>query len=374
MSHSQNDPTLDLHGRRLEEAISEVTSFLDRLRRSAAASSGRPGVQNFLFVQIITGSGSHSTHGPILRSAVQKLLDKRGMTYRLIQGGGAFQVDALSGVDLYAPALAADSKVVVTEQDEFHQLASSRRSNNAPGASMAQCASNSGRGAPRTVTVPIPMSSFHSSSSDPLPAQVASADEKLRTATELSIVESQKHRNDQECMDNEFERQLDRAVSESHLEQMAAPKRIEEEKEEEQFQLKLAFEESLIDEQYRQQLTEDDYEKTIMLAMEESATEANRQKASEDDFIQQALAESMAEAEKANNDEDALLEKALAESLLEEETLKYHHEKQEALDTSNGGVDILGEIMRLSLKNEEEDRLQEEEALREIMERSKHIR
>lgn len=132
MSHSQNPTTLDLHGRRLEEAISEVTLFLERIRRTVAAhSGGRLGGHNPFFVKIITGAGSHSSHGPILRSAVQKLLEKRGMVFKLERGGGAFHVDALSGCDLYDPGPATCSKVLVTDRDEFHQMASSlRRRNN----------------------------------------------------------------------------------------------------------------------------------------------------------------------------------------------------------------------------------------------------
>jgi hypothetical protein len=50
------------------------------------------------------------------------------MDWRLECGGGSFQVDALSGYDLYDPGPATDSKVLITGADEFHQLASSRRS------------------------------------------------------------------------------------------------------------------------------------------------------------------------------------------------------------------------------------------------------
>ena len=107
--------TLDLHGKLVEDAIAEVTLFLERIRTYHH------------HVQIITGSGSHSRHGPILRSAVQKLLDKRRMIWKLEHGGGSFQVDALSGVDLYDPGEATDSKVLIAEEEDFHQLASSRR-------------------------------------------------------------------------------------------------------------------------------------------------------------------------------------------------------------------------------------------------------
>ena len=50
--------SLDLHGRNFEDAISEVTLFLERIRRTVASSSRGRGRQNILFVTIITGSGS----------------------------------------------------------------------------------------------------------------------------------------------------------------------------------------------------------------------------------------------------------------------------------------------------------------------------
>lgn len=119
--------TLDLHGKLVEDAIAEVTLFLERIRTHHHVAASTVGVGTTCFVQIITGSGSHSRHGPILRSAVQKLLDKRRMIWQLEHGGGSFQVDALSGDDLYDPGLATDSKVLVAEEEDFHQLASSRR-------------------------------------------------------------------------------------------------------------------------------------------------------------------------------------------------------------------------------------------------------
>jgi hypothetical protein len=61
-----NGLLLDLHGRRMEEAISDVTVFFDRIRRtyyssvrpssSSVTSEGRGGIP--LYVTVITGSGS----------------------------------------------------------------------------------------------------------------------------------------------------------------------------------------------------------------------------------------------------------------------------------------------------------------------------
>lgn len=55
------------------------------------------------------------------------------MNWTLERGGGAFQVDALSGFELYAPDVAVDSKVVVAEKEDFHQLAASLKSNSNKG-------------------------------------------------------------------------------------------------------------------------------------------------------------------------------------------------------------------------------------------------
>ena len=115
---------LDLHGRRSDEAIREVTLFLERIR-NAAARVASPSSK--FYVTIITGSGSHSSHGPILRSVVQRLFEKRGMSYQLERGGGAFRVNALSGHDLYQPDAPADSKVVIADDDSFHQMAAAAR-------------------------------------------------------------------------------------------------------------------------------------------------------------------------------------------------------------------------------------------------------
>jgi hypothetical protein len=120
--------TLDLHGRRLEEAISEVTMYFDRIRRTyASINTTAASSKNSLDVTIITGKGSHSSQGPVLRSAVQKLLIKRGMTYSIEHHKGAFTVDALSGWDLYARGAATDSKVQLSDQQEFHQMAALKK-------------------------------------------------------------------------------------------------------------------------------------------------------------------------------------------------------------------------------------------------------
>jgi hypothetical protein len=51
--------TLDLHGKVVVDAISEVTFFLERIRRTSVnCFTGGSGGQHIFLVQIITGSGS----------------------------------------------------------------------------------------------------------------------------------------------------------------------------------------------------------------------------------------------------------------------------------------------------------------------------
>ena len=66
-------PTLDLHGYRKEAAIRAVTEFLDRQSRRNAPNDG--------WVTIITGAGSHSPDGPVLRTAVESLLRRRQIQF-----------------------------------------------------------------------------------------------------------------------------------------------------------------------------------------------------------------------------------------------------------------------------------------------------
>lgn len=118
--------TLDLHGRRLEEAVAEVTMYFDRIRRTYASISNAAATSS-VDVTIITGKGSHSSQGPVLRSAIQKLLIKRGMNYTIEHHKGAFTVDALSGWDLYAAGPSTSSKVLVSDREEFHVQAACKK-------------------------------------------------------------------------------------------------------------------------------------------------------------------------------------------------------------------------------------------------------
>lgn len=104
--------TLDLHGCRKDQAIRELTNFLEEM-------SKHPG--NECWVKIITGSGSHSQEGPVLRSKVSELLLKRDIDFALNRGRGSFTVNAKSGFVLYKTLRAEDTKIrVMSDRNEVN--------------------------------------------------------------------------------------------------------------------------------------------------------------------------------------------------------------------------------------------------------------
>jgi hypothetical protein len=87
---------LDLHKHTKEKAIQEMTYFFNQIRKKCCQN------EKVFMVTLITGSGSHSQQGPVLRQAVQKTLIKRQMDFSINRGKGSFSVNALSGIDLFA--------------------------------------------------------------------------------------------------------------------------------------------------------------------------------------------------------------------------------------------------------------------------------
>lgn len=59
--------TLDLHGKRLEEAIAEVTMYFDRIRRTYSSISNSAAASGSLDVIVVTGKGSHRWDLSIMR-------------------------------------------------------------------------------------------------------------------------------------------------------------------------------------------------------------------------------------------------------------------------------------------------------------------
>jgi hypothetical protein len=63
----------------------------------------------------------------VIRGAVQALFEKRQMAYRLNKGGGSFTVNACSGITLSKEEQPTDSKVVVSDVDEWEATATTAK-------------------------------------------------------------------------------------------------------------------------------------------------------------------------------------------------------------------------------------------------------
>jgi hypothetical protein len=109
--------TIDLHGYRKSEGIIALTAFLDRVVSQATKQQGNTSISD-IWVLVITGSGAHSPEGPVLRTAIQSVLEKRNMQFLVNRGRGSFTVNANSGVVFYEPGMPVDSKVIVKEAPE----------------------------------------------------------------------------------------------------------------------------------------------------------------------------------------------------------------------------------------------------------------
>lgn len=363
---------IDLHGRRSDEAVRELTSFFETVRVAAARINAAP--SSSFYVRVITGSGSHSSHGPILRSVVQRLMDKRGMSYQLERGGGAFRVNALSGIDLYQPDEPLDSKVVVADIDSFNQMAMASRRRHPSHPSHHDFANTIGmmqqstvasrsrqrplQRPPHRVSVPVAAAARATPYYDPLPRQVAEEDTNLKTAVEKSRSE----RDYEARLRRQYEEQLERAISESIESSQEMIKGQES-------LLKLVSQRSIVDEQRRKEQAQKEFENELLKAIEHSlqledlkSEEDEETKTSEEYLLQKALAES----EKVKTPEDELLQKILTQSLVEQKRIE--EEEQKLLDRAISDSSCVANNSNHDLSTEDE-----EEELKRVIEMSKQL-
>lgn len=254
--------TLDLHGNTKDQAISKMTFFFSEVVRRYGGGQ----------VLIITGSGSHSNNGPVLRQAVKATLDKRQMTYTINPGRGSFNVDATSGHELYADNRhqPIDTKLVMAPARE--QTTNLRQ--------LAARSVSSGRSfAPKTTE------------QSPLPSDVAADDAVLNRVKLISVAEASTAHASRVRSKNELERATSLSLQEEErqAEQQKDIERI--------IALSLQEQKQLEAEQWAKQQQE--IERAIELsAMEEEEKEKERQAKQQRD-IEQILALSLEHEEKA---------------------------------------------------------------------------
>lgn len=141
-------PIIDLHGQTGAQAISSLTFFLSNIVQKVEKERGANTVGIYstqikskkkmvaldnighpVWVRVITGSGSHSSSGPVLRSEVIALLKKREMTYHVDAGRGSISVLANSGFELYDDSVKTTTKIIVENHAtfEWNQCVSGRK-------------------------------------------------------------------------------------------------------------------------------------------------------------------------------------------------------------------------------------------------------
>eukprot|EP00555_Chaetoceros_dichaeta_P005561 CAMPEP_0198257680 /NCGR_PEP_ID=MMETSP1447-20131203/7287_1 /TAXON_ID=420782 /ORGANISM="Chaetoceros dichaeta, Strain CCMP1751" /LENGTH=632 /DNA_ID=CAMNT_0043944633 /DNA_START=66 /DNA_END=1964 /DNA_ORIENTATION=+ len=356
---------LDLHGLTKEKAIAKMTAYLHTIRRNHTATFHDG---NVCIVTIITGSGSHSIRGPVLRTSVENTLTKRQMDFKLNHGKGSFSVDALSGIDLYAESnqQKEDSKVLIV-----------------PARPTADGINLTGR---RKQTAPTTTSTTTTTTTDddPLPSEVAADDKLISNAKRISYIETARRTANGV---REDEKNLTMALNDSTV-------WIEEEEEEERRSMERAIGESLMVV----------FEPCVSASSSASASSAVEEEDVENDALKEAIRESLrvsaaaaaaAAAEETNRSSDTVnhdFELAIRESLeftearsLEEEEAMMKQALEESVigssnndavvvygapldvDTDQGGDERrLGENERSEGTEEEE----EEEAMRRAMEES----
>jgi hypothetical protein len=113
-------PTLDLHGFFLDAAIKKLVEFLETHYAipKAVSPSGSPRSLHTI-VQIITGTGSHSTSagGPVLKYAVNDFLQRHSFQYTYYNKGGYFVIplDNNTGVLSYqSNTCNVSTKLIIT--------------------------------------------------------------------------------------------------------------------------------------------------------------------------------------------------------------------------------------------------------------------
>ena len=285
--HDPTLPLLDLHGLHRTDAVRAVTNFLENHHHTRRQ------------VCIVTGTGSHSQRGPVLRSAVEELLRKREMEYER-ETPGSFLVRTGTGIVLsHQASTEQDTKLIFRDRDEGSSL------NSLPCSGIQRTVGlGSRRGLSQRRTSPSVQSALHFG---PSPSEVVSNDAELEQVRQESLhthrVELQKQ--------NVEKRELDLAL---HLSLVA------QEDEETKFSesMRLALHESEI-----KAASEDDQEKqTVERVILQSITEYDQNtRLLSDDELESTLREALElslrsdQGGRGMGDEEEELKKVLESSL-----------------------------------------------------------
>eukprot|EP00560_Eucampia_antarctica_P002158 CAMPEP_0197840480 /NCGR_PEP_ID=MMETSP1437-20131217/45633_1 /TAXON_ID=49252 ORGANISM="Eucampia antarctica, Strain CCMP1452" /NCGR_SAMPLE_ID=MMETSP1437 /ASSEMBLY_ACC=CAM_ASM_001096 /LENGTH=356 /DNA_ID=CAMNT_0043450103 /DNA_START=47 /DNA_END=1120 /DNA_ORIENTATION=+ len=318
---------LDLHGYTKERSISRMTWFLsDVIRKANTENNSSP-----VIVTIVTGTGSHSRDGPVIRNAVKSLLEKRRMHYVLNKGKGSFTVDASTGFELYTNnGQHFDSKVIVKSDSDKLPVGYAPANANKHGADLATVVSgntNSSRPNHNNLSHNNSNPSILNQGGAPLPSEVLADDAIFQHVKKKSSSEASKVRSLTDRENNAVQK----ATSLSLKEELSTKEGIQQI--ENAIQLSQKEYEQVIDE-------EDNLQKATSLSLKEelSKKESLQQ-------IENAIQLSQKEYEQGIGEEDDL-QKALSLSLKESAYCSVDNE------TQGEEIEMMRLAIELSLQNE----------------------
>ena len=281
-------PLLDLHGLRKEEAIQAVTRFLETHE------------SRHHYVQIITGTGSHSPHGPVLRTAVDNLLRRRQMEFEQDKPG-SFRVRSGTGIVFYHQAACdVDTKVIVqhrpstTSQEEFNLQTALARSK--------------GTRSEHNILLQHHQQPLVSLSSGPTLAEVAQNDAEFALARQESL-----------ALQRQDNRHKSREKNEMDLALEISLKQMDLEKAEEEHALQKSIQEAMATSEAEALRIRQEEEQDLQQALEQSAKELahSLHELNEEELLREAMEQSLREAtdRSADDEEDRILQEVLQMSL-----------------------------------------------------------
>ena len=293
-------PSLDLHGLTRDVAIRRVTDFLEQHHATKAN-----------WVCIVTGTGSHSVQGPVLRSEVQRLLERRQIEFSK-HSTGSFLVNASTGITFYAPDQPTDTKVMVQERPD----------EDATGRMVQEFMRNTKAGKV-SMALPVPLNAH---------AQASAADTTESTRQFPSLQEVQREQDD---------------FAKAQHESLAAFKVQSTQDSQEQSAIQAAM--AMSKEQIEKERQEE--EAAVLKALEESKRLAELQLKEELELMKKVLEESKRESELERKHESVILHKALEESKRQAE-IEQKQEKEcldQAIEESRRQLEMEEEQLRLAL-------------------------
>lgn len=307
-------PSLDLHGLTKPAAIRRLTDFLESHSTIHRSSSHRAN-----WVCVITGSGAHSTHGPVLRSEVQRLLERRRMDF-VRHTPGSFLVNANSGQVLYAPEPPTDTKVIVQQQQQLLEHCGGNPSNgldreDVTGRMVQEFMRNAKAGKVHPQTYSEPM---------------GDADEQYPTLQQVKQEEQDMVQAQRESLEafQKLSKEASQEQSAISTAMAISKEQIERERQEEEMAILRALEESkrLAELQLKEEL------ELMRRVMEESKREAELERKQETAWLSEAIDESKRLAELEQQQEQETVERAIQESkrLMELEEAQLRHVLQES--------------------------------------------